>query len=1457
MPDEEIARLNQEIAQLSQAGEYERALTVAHRACDLTREVYGNEHPAVAEALHNLGELHRRKGDHIAAVPVYRQVLEIRRKTLSTEDPAIAESLIDLAMAHEDAGDVTAAIPLYQEALDIRRRVLPAGDRGIADCINNLALAHHRLGKAAVGLPLLREAYDILRKALGSTHPHVATNLSNQAALQQSLGNNAAAKVLLHEALGIRCKISPKQHPVIAQTLLDLAMIHFEMGDHATGLSLLNEALEVARNAESGHPRIASILGKLAALYHKMGDDVTSSRLLHEALHIKYKVFPADHPSIVNSLRDLAAFYFNIGNPPFAELYLRAALEIQTRNFPEGHPAINRNLSHLKIVYLAMGFSLSTIDKLLEPFGRTSASSVEQVRQNALRTSPQALSEATAVGPVPAGLGAGPPAIHDMPSGRVDAAYVEAEDTLLDKVLELAHRVTDPLSLADTMHGAALRYREIGRYLKALALLEETLRIRQKTLGPGDPSLITTQHDLGVLYCESGRYRDAEILLQEALEKKRVQKTLETKNGSFPDRSTLAVTLQSLALVYREFGRYKEALPLLEEALQIWQETLRSGDPLIITACSQLGMLYFKLGRHTDAETVLCRNLEIARRLVPGSRALATSLDHLASIFITNGRYADAILLLDEALRIRRRILPTLHPEIAATLNALAISYQALGRYADAEQLLHEALQAEDLVGPNPFVAEVLNNLAVLYREQGRLDEAINLAERAIQIARAAMGIQHPYVSIGLVTLAALYQAAGRARNAETLLRHVIEEYGEGAGDHLCLAATKNALAVLCEAQSRHAEAEQLYHDSLNIAQSVVGEDHYCCAIVLDNLAALLIRTGRVAEAIQRSFRASDIYDLIIDQIISVSSEQKKLSALRSVRIGFDILLTLLTKTESVTVMKAGLDIVLRRKGIIAESLIMQRDAILIGAHPELTEALRELMELRLEIAKLQLGGSASEGLKDRQQMVTGLIERREKLEVELSRRCPETSLSPHLRTVDRERVLSKVPKEGTLVEFVKFNRLSFTEELNASLREPGYLAFVLVPGEPCGVTMIDLGEAEPIDRAIAAFRSAIGGGGRHIGPRQPHRPIEEIDARGTELRKLVFDPLLSHLGGRTRLFLAADGELTRLPFEVLPMAEGRRVIDDYMISYLGSGRDLLRFGVGSSSEPIEPLVAAGPDFDLAGLPAPASETRSAPGQRSRDLHRGGDGLLMHFDKLKGAEEEGRQIATMLGVEPKLGAEVLEATIKAHHSPCILHLSTHGGFLPDQPRDPNAERLGLSVAPLESFDRGLHLSRLENPLLRSFLALAGANTWLRGGTLPEAAEDGMLNAEDVSGLDLLGTELVVLSACETALGSVQIGEGVFGLQRAFVLAGAKTLVMSQWEVPDAETRELMEGFYRRVLAGEGRAQALREAQLMLKAKHPDDPACWGAFICLGDPSPLPQRNSAEAIETTNAPTPST
>jgi len=396
--------------------------------------------------------------------------------------------------------------------------------------------------------------------------------------------------------------------------------------------------------------------------------------------------------------------------------------------------------------------------------------------------------------------------------------------------------------------------------------------------------------------------------------------------------------------------------------------------------------------------------------------------------------------------------------------------------------------------------------------------------------------------------------------------------------------------------------------------------------------------------------------------------------------------------------------------------------------------------------------------------------------------------------------------------------------------------------------------------------------------------------ARGEELRAALFDPLTSALRGRKRLFLAPDGDLTRLPFEVLPLGDGRRLIDKdlYIISYLSTGRDVLRFGQKSSGEPTAPVIAADPDFDLGVQPAattqpqitkpPAApqpkpgfisklfgrqtETTPPPSQSpnpqnqplpdprppspatfsrvSRDLDR----AHLHFNRLPGTRAEGKQIGEILGVDkPWFEGDALESRIKQLRSPHILHLATHGFFLQDQPRDLNKERgFGLFDLQSEGGMRRLGGPGMENPLLRSGLALAGANTFIEHGTLPPAAEDGLLTAEDVSGLDLLATELVVLSACDTGLGEIRTGEGVFGLRRAFVLAGAKTLVMSLWKVPDQQTQELMVEFYRRLRGDEKhkpepRAEALRNAQLEMKKKYPH-PRYWGAFICQGEPRKL-------------------
>jgi CHAT domain-containing protein len=288
----------------------------------------------------------------------------------------------------------------------------------------------------------------------------------------------------------------------------------------------------------------------------------------------------------------------------------------------------------------------------------------------------------------------------------------------------------------------------------------------------------------------------------------------------------------------------------------------------------------------------------------------------------------------------------------------------------------------------------------------------------------------------------------------------------------------------------------------------------------------------------------------------------------------------------------------------------------------------------------------------------------------------------------------------------------------------------------------------------------------------------------------------------------------------------------------------LLRFGrqdrVGEGA-----LVVANPSFDLSASERLARRQQTdsedirvaqlpAAGVRSAEM-RGGK-----FAPLPGAAGEAEEVGELLEAiaEPVLcvGPMALEEVVKAVRSPRVLHLATHGFFIEEQRL--LGARAGLGMDEVRVRAARLAAAGVENPLLRSGLALAGANRL--ADEQPEDLDDGILTALEISGLDLSGTDLVVLSACDTGLGDVRNGEGVYGLRRAFVHAGADTVVMSLAKVPDAETRELIVEFYRRWLGGSGKAQALHDACLAIREKRRREhgaahPIYWGAFIAVGDP----------------------
>jgi CHAT domain-containing protein/tetratricopeptide (TPR) repeat protein len=1017
-------------------------------------------------------------------------------------------------------------------------------------------------------------------------------------------------------------------------------------------------------------------------------------------------------------------------------------------------------------------------------------------------------------------------------------------------------------------------YLGMGRHAQVLPLYHRALEVFRATHGEAHPDFAKGLNNLAGVYRAMGDHEAALPLYRQALEIRRA-----TLGENHPD---FAKSLTNLAALYEERGYHALALPLYRRALEVFRATHGEAHPDFAEGLNNLGGLYRAMGDYAAALPLFRQALEIRRATLGENHPdFANNLNHLGTLYLAMGDYAAALPLFRQALGILRAAWGDKDLHVASSLNNLAALYYMMGDYAAALPLCRQALEVRraTLRENHPDFARSLNNLAALYEQSGDHAAALPLRRQALEVRRAALGENHPDFAKGLINLGGLYREMGDLEAALPLARQALEVFRATHGEaHPDFAIGLNNLAMLHVAQDRPFDALPLYEQAL----------------------------------------ASDYRQ--IAQVFSFGSERQRVAFLNTGCLTPLLFISLVLQhlSSDQKALGTALNVVLRTKALVAETLSAQRDAILGGRYPALQDRLRELTALRQQITRKALAGPGPEELRAHLQLITQWEERKEHLEGDLARHIPEMNLEQQLRAADRRAIALALPLGCALIEFVRISPFDFKAvpaRGERSSQPPRYLAFVLPSGEPDAVRMIDLGEAEPIDQLIADFRAGITGEAEFRGlTKATHRPTLQSEGNASvRLRAALFDPLADTLRSCQRLLLAPDGDLNRLPLGLLPLADGRLLHDAYRIHYVSVGRDVLRFQAPSGRPPAEPLVISDPDFDL----SPGSQAARATGSEAsagapkrgfwhrlfvrrqsvaaqppppvRRLSRDLDPGRYNFPRLPGTRAEGEQIARRLGVQPIMAGAALEGRLKACRSPRILHLATHGFFLADKQRDLN--KFGRNLELIDVGDRPdwepLSGPGMENPMLRSGLALAGANTFLRGGSLPDDAEDGLLTAEDVAGLNLLDTELVVLSACDTGLGEVHTGEGVMGLRRAFIVAGAKTLVMSLWKVDDLATAFLMDLFYdnlltcgldrdlalseaqratRDVTVGQLRAEwlsgamidrlaagdvgarrALRELAAMPDGYRPfEHPFYWGAFICQGDPSPLPR--APDAVE---------
>ncbi|SEM94889.1 CHAT domain-containing protein [Stigmatella aurantiaca] len=932
------------------------------------------------------------------------------------------------------------------------------------------------------------------------------------------------------------------------------------------------------------------------------------------------------------------------------------------------------------------------------------------------------------------------------------------------------------LQESQTAYDGAKALQAAGKYAEAAVQAARALVLREALLGGQHPETASSLNLLGELHQVQGDFARAEPLLQRGLA---------IREAAFGKHHlSVAQSLNALATLYKVQGFYDRAAPLCERGLAIREAALGKNHLDVAQSLNTLANLFRAQGMYGRAEPLYVRAIAIREEILGGSHpATAALLNNLASLYFEQGMYGRAGPLYERALAVAEEALGKHHLTTGQFLNNLANVYKSQGLYSQAELLYARALAImEETFGANHLnVAQALSNLASLFWEQGMYGRAEPLCQRALAVAEAALGKNHPEVAASLNILASIYREQGR--------------YGR---------------------------AESLFERSLAIQEKALGKGHPEVASSLNDLAVLKLAQRRVNAAVPLFARAFAISELRLRNEALDFSEARLASFLQYLRINEERLYSLVRAyPDNARVRDLALGAALLLKGRSAEETAGISRAVYRSLGPEEQGTFSRLRGLRNQLATLSLHGPGSLSPMAYQRRLQELAGQGNALEAELAKRSAPLRALAALPPLSRitGHVAAALPQEGALIEFIAYEDRPLVPKSGMSVSQQDhplrYLALVLLPDAT--IRVCDLGPAGPIDAAAARLRDALASRDADF---QPHAQA---------LYQLVFQPLLPLLGKAHRLFLSPDGQLGLVPFAALH--DGHRfLVDAFDFTAVTSGKDLLP-RPQKTAPATSIVVLADPDFSA----APSAQPFSVAGASAQPERPGARGVAL--GPLPGTRQEAEAIQRLLPqAKLFLGPEATkERLLHLPAAPGILHLATHGFFLEDV-SGPSQSR---AVGHFGALGEDVFAESPSDPLLRSGLFFAGASAPVSGASsgMPSPLDSSLVTALELAGLNLWGTQLVVLSACDTGRGDVRLGQGVYGLRRAFIVAGAETVVMSLWKVNDDSTQQLMEAYYRNLLAGRGRATAMREAMRGLRATQPH-PYHWAPFIVLGRDAPL-------------------
>jgi CHAT domain-containing protein len=914
-------------------------------------------------------------------------------------------------------------------------------------------------------------------------------------------------------------------------------------------------------------------------------------------------------------------------------------------------------------------------------------------------------------------------------------------------------------------------------------------------------------NSLAVFYKSKGDFERVESLYKESLEiRKRLFK------GDNPD---VAKSMNNLAIFYQEQGKLNLAEPLFFEALQMMRRVYLNDNNDLARLITSMGYLYFERSDYKQAEQLFKEALDMRRRLFTSDHSdLARSINNIATFYNTVGDYRQAEPLLKEVLEMRRRLFKRDHPDLAVSINNSATFYYDMGDFKMAEALFIEALEMRRRLfkNNNKELANSINNLAFYYCEQRNFILAEPLFIEALAMNRQIYKSDSPDLASSINNLANFYDATKDSTKAKALFVEAIDMYRRiYKYDHPNLATSINNMAGFYHDRGSYEQAEKLYKESLEMRRRLYKLDHNDLTISLNNLADFYcdINNNQFAENYFKE--AMLVYKNIIKNYFPSLSEKEKNLFWKTCSKRFEAFNSFGVErlSENPQITCNMYDMQLYTKALLFNSTAKIKKRIMNSNDLALIDRYNEFISKKEWLIKLY---SMTEDTRKAEGINLDSIEKlTNDIEKELSLKSELYPISSEQTKVTWKSVQSLLKPDEAAVEVIRFRYRT-----NNRFTDTIYYAFLIVTDqmeEHPDIIVLENG-ANLENEYYNYYRARING------------RMED---------KLSFDrywgKLKTKLNGYKKIYFSADGIYNKLNPATLLMPNGGYLLDEQDIQQVNSTKDLI---IGfhklkdESNTYNSAILIGNPNFSL----SEASVSKATAKIREQNDYGSSYSKIatrqgIDLDRLPGTEKEIKDIEKFLNekkwdVKCYLGDKALKAAMKSASSPRILHIATHGMFLEDINLD-SKETFGFDTKKV-----------FENPLLRSGLFFTGADNFLNSdSTKPIGDENGLLTAYEAMNLDLDRTELVVLSACETGLGDVKNGEGVFGLRRAFQQAGAKAVIMSLWEVNDIATQKVMSSFYSNWVTGMNKREAFSNAQKEVRKEFPE-PYYWGAFVMVGE-----------------------